>query len=163
MKLATAITFVLVSSLTLPALAQDAPPPPPPPVEPPSTPMTPPPPPMLVAPPPGREYGEPPPSSGLGLLIGGGILTGLGAINLAASIPICKSGLYNLTSSEQNSCAIASMALSGAVTAVGVTMLIVGASKRSSYNAWRAEHPVAAGFGYQAVRGGGGFGFSSTF
>jgi hypothetical protein len=162
MKLATSLAFLLASSVTLPALAQDGPPPaaPPPEAAPPPMVAAPPPPPMLVAPPPGGGYVDAP-SSGLGLLITGGVFTGLGVINLATA-PICKADTQ-FSPDTQNVCLIASLAVGGTFLAVGVPLLIVGAGKRSTYNAWRAEHPVASGFGYQPVRGGGGLGFSTTF
>jgi hypothetical protein len=150
MKLVTAIAFVTVSSFALPALTQDQPPPPPP--------MAPPP--IVAVPPPGGEYADAP-SNGVGYLITGGIFTGLGVINLATA-PICKADTQ-FTRDTQNACLIGSLAVGGTFLAVGVPLLIVGAGKRSTYNAWRAEHPIASGFGYQAVRGGGGLGFSSTF
>ncbi|HVY49292.1 MAG TPA: hypothetical protein VHB21_25550 [Minicystis sp.] len=165
----------LITLLAVPAVAsaQEPPPGPPPDAPPPAAlPPVPPPPP----PPPGAILVGPvaqqvvlvpderPPSSGVGLLVGGGILTGLGAINLAASIPICHSNLYGtLTPKEQDTCAVAAMTLSGAVTAAGVVMLIVGAGKRSAYNAWRAQHPVASGFGLQPTAGGAGLGWSAKF
>jgi hypothetical protein len=115
------------------------------------------PPPMLSTPPPVSAHPTTPPaeghapevdwstrpSSGLGALIAGGIITGIGLANLATSVPICKSNSA-LSPKKQDQCSEIALGISGGITGVGVLLLIIGGSLRSSYNDWKKEHDVAS-------------------
>jgi hypothetical protein len=78
------------------------------------------------------------PPSGVGFLVSGGILTGLGVLNLAAS-PVCKTELVR--EDVQNECLIASLATGGVMLAVGIPLLVVGGAKRSKFLEWQEQHP----------------------
>lgn len=78
------------------------------------------------------------PSSGVGFLISGGILTGLGVVNLATS-PLCMTDLVK--HKAQDECLIASLAAGGVMLAVGVPLLIVGGAKRSKFLEWQEQQP----------------------
>ncbi len=87
---------------------------------------------------------EPPPSSGLGLVISGSVLTGLGALNMATS-PICL--VDSLVRDDiETACVAACMIVGGTMFAVGLPLLIVGVVKRGKYKEWREQHP-----GYAAL------------
>jgi hypothetical protein len=101
-----------------------------------------------------------PPPGGVGLLIGGGILTGIGALNLATS-PLCNTTLVQ--SRVQSLCFDTSLVFGGALLAIGVPMLIVGANERSAYREWKKAHPVAAGLSIAPTPGGVALGWSTTF
>jgi hypothetical protein len=168
------VLFALSVFHAMPAAAQEPPPPaalPPaalPPAPPPPAGALPPgpPPPAYAVPmgPPGAMPTSPPseepPSKGTGFLITGIILSGVGVVNLAAS-PICKTDLVD--PEIQNGCLVASLVLGGTLVAVGVPLIIVGVNKRSTYNEWKARHPVASGFGVAPVRSGGALTFQSQF
>jgi hypothetical protein len=145
---------VVALSLSAPSLARAQEPPPPPPVAPP-----PPPPVMMVAPPP--MIVEAPPSNGVGLLVAGGIFTGLGVLNLATA-PLCK-GLTSLSESGRNACFDASLIVGGLFLATGIPLLIVGGTKRSAYKEWKASHPMAAGLGFSAGKNAGTLTWKAEF
>ncbi len=95
---------------------------------------------------------EKPPSSGVGLLVAGGIFTGLGAVNFATA-PLCST-LTSLGSSGQQGCLDASLILGGVLLATGIPLLIVGGVKRHAYTEWKANHTALAGLGFSARSGG---------
>src|SRR6185437_4304317 len=95
---------------------------------------------------------EKPPSSGVGLLVAGGIFTGLGALNFATA-PLCSS-LTSLGSSGEQGCLDASLVLGGVFLATGIPLLIVGGVKRHAYNEWKANHTALAGLGFSPRSGG---------
>ena len=86
-------------------------------------------------PPPARR-----PSTGVGLLVPGGIFTGLGILNLATS-PICLTDLVDRDS--QTPCLITSLVAGGVFLAVGIPLLAVGGARRAHYLEWRRRHPYA--------------------
>jgi hypothetical protein len=71
----------------------------------------------------------PAPSSGLAYLIPGGILAGLGVINLGTA-PLCR--LSVIRSSAQPACLVTSIAFGGAFLAAGIPLLVVGARRRGA-------------------------------
>lgn len=98
------------------------------------------------------------PPSGVGLLVAGGILTGIGVTNLATS-PICKTSLVD--HSAQDPCLAGSLIVGGTLTLVGVPLLIVGASQRSRYNEWKRN--FLGGLDLRVGPGGVAFGWQRAF
>lgn len=151
--------FALALALTAPGLAQaeESLPPPPPAA------ASPAPPPLAVSSVEANETSESdtPPSRGVGLLVAGGIFTGIGAINLLTS-PICKTDLVG-NRATQDACFTASLVLGGTFLAIGVPMLVVGGVKRSKFKRWQAEHPLAAGLGFSPATGGGAITLGGQF
>jgi len=82
------------------------------------------------------------PSSGMGLLITGSILTVVGALNMASSAA-CRSDDLIEDATAQDVCFGAALTFGGIITAVGVPLLITGILKRKHYNDWRERHGVA--------------------
>ena len=112
-------------------------------------------------PPAAPEAPEEAPSSGIGLMVTGGILMGVGALNLASSA-ICKTDA--VARSIQDGCFIGSLALGGTLFTVGVPLLIVGAVKRSTYKEWLTHHPEEDGaLGFSVASGGGALTFRGRF
>jgi len=74
------------------------------------------------------------PPSGVGLLVAGGIFTGIGGINLITS-PICLVEPFD--SSTKNVCLGASLGIGITSLVVGVPMLIVGVNQRRRYVEWK--------------------------
>lgn len=101
--------------------------------------------PLAVQPP-----AAPAPSSGLAYIIPGGILVGLGAIDLGTA-PLCR--LSVIRSSAQPACLVTSIAVGGAALAVGIPLLVVGARRRGSVPA----------VGVAPVTGGAMFTWSTKF
>ena len=95
---------------------------------------------------------ERPPSSGVGLLVAGGIFSGLGALNFATA-PLCSS-LTSLGPSGQQGCLDASLILGGVFLATGIPLLVVGGVRRHAYNEWKASHAGLGGLGFSARSGG---------
>jgi hypothetical protein len=93
------------------------------------------------------------PSSGVGYLAAGGVFTGIGALNLLTA-PICKTDLIP-DHDTQDACLIASLVVGGTFFVIGVPLLIVGSSKRTTFKQWKAAHPIATGFGFTTASGGG--------
>jgi hypothetical protein len=116
---------------------------------------------VVVAPAPPPPPSEERPSTGLPFLITGAVFTGVGVLNLATS-PLCKTDIIR-DGDTQNVCLGVSLAVGGAFVLVGVPLLIVGASKRSTYNEWKARNPVASGLGLSTARGGGALTFEGRF
>lgn len=156
---------VLAFSFSASSIAQASESPAPAPMAPPAAIQAPPPAPpsprAMVHPEAPAELAEERPSSGIGYLVTGGIFTGIGALNLLTA-PICTTDLIP-NSDTQKTCLIASLAIGGTFLAIGVPLLIVGGSKRSTYKQWKADHPVAGGFGFSAANGGGGLTFGGRF
>jgi hypothetical protein len=109
----------------------------------------------------GTSESDTPPSRGVGLLVAGGIFTGIGAINLLTS-PICKTDLVG-NRATQDACFTASLVLGGTFLAIGVPMLVVGGVKRSKFKRWQADHPLAAGLGFSPATGGGALTLGGQF
>ncbi|MEP7123771.1 MAG: hypothetical protein ABJE95_22775 [Byssovorax sp.] len=151
----TLLATLLALSVSAPALAladdSPAPAPPPPAVQ--SLPPAPPPPAGATAPEYPTDLEVAPKSSGVGYLAAGGVFTGIGALNLLTA-PICKTDLIP-DHSTQDACLIASLVVGGTFVVIGVPLLIVGASKRSTFKQWKAAHPIASGFGFTTASGGG--------
>lgn len=80
------------------------------------------------------------PSSGLGFIISGWILTGLGAINLA-TLPLCFTSFY-VDAGVKGVCLGVSAAFIGVGLGVGVPFLIVGYNQRKKHQAWEKDHPT---------------------
>lgn len=113
--------------------------------------------PAPVAPRPGR------PSSGVGFLVSGGVLTGLGVLNLAAS-PVCKTELVR--ENVQDQCLIASLVTGGVMLAVGIPLLVVGGAKRSKFLEWQEQQPRRRPLpivSFAPLEGGGRFVFQYSF
>ena len=104
------------------------------------------------------------PSTGLGLLITGIIMSGVGVTNLAVS-PICRADFYVKKTGTEGSdaCFYTSLVVGGAVAAVGIPLLIVGISKRMDYVEWRARHQALAGLSAYAGEQGGGLAWQTSF
>jgi len=86
---------------------------------------------------------EEPRSNGLGLTIAGGILTGIGALNLAIT-PVCRADFYREANGDVGSdvCFYGSLIGGGIFLAVGVPMLVVGLVRRSAWKAWHETNQV---------------------
>jgi hypothetical protein len=84
------------------------------------------------------------PSNGLGLTIAGGVVTGLGALNLASSA-ICRTGFYRDRWGDTRSdiCFWVAIGLGVVELAVGVPMLVVGLVRRSAYKEWLQKNAVS--------------------
>ena len=103
------------------------------------------------------------PPSGVGFLVSGGILTGLGVLNLAAS-PVCKTDLVR--EDVQNECLIVSLATGGVMLAVGIPLLVVGGAKRSKFLEWQEQQPRRRPLpivSFAPLEGGGRFVFLHSF
>lgn len=68
-------------------------------------------------------------NSGLGLVVAGGLATGIGGLTLATT-PLCR--LSAIRSSAQPACIATSLAVGGVLAAVGVPLLVLGVRKRAS-------------------------------
>jgi hypothetical protein len=136
-KLVTVIVAAAVSFVAAPARAQDD-----------------------AEPAPSAASSGTPPSSGVGLLVTGGIFTGIGGLNLLTA-PLCKTSL--IQQSVQDTCLDAALVVGGIGLAVGIPLFIVGANKRADYNAWRRTHPVPAGFSLAPTTGGATLGWRVVF
>jgi hypothetical protein len=101
------------------------------------------------------------PSSGTGLLIGGGIATGVGGLNFLTGALECSSSL--VSSDNRTLCYGLSFGFGGAAILVGVPLLIVGANQRASYNEWLKDHPAVEALSVVPMPGGGTVGFSASF
>ncbi len=165
----TLTAFALTLTLSAPGLARAEEPPPPPAAASPA----PPPPPVALAPAAPAPLAvssvetaetsesDTPPSRGVGLLVAGGIFTGIGALNLLTA-PICKTDLVG-NRATQDACFKVSLVLGGTFLAIGVPMLVVGGVKRSKFKRWQAEHPLAAGLGFSPATGGGALTLGGQF
>lgn len=100
------------------------------------------------------------PSRGTALIIVGGILTGVGALNLATA-SLC-SGLYE-DQQQQDLCFTSSLVIGGGMVAVGIPMLIVGLSRRSTHREWEERNQALAGLRLIAGPRGGAVGWSAEF
>jgi hypothetical protein len=163
---ALAASVILIPSV---GWAQDASPPPPQAeVDPGMAPVVTPPP-ASAAPPPSPEAKAKAdidwssrPSSGLGLLIAGGIVTGLGLANLATSAPVCH-GNAALTEAKKNECTEIALGISGGITGLGVIFLIIGGVQRSGYNDWKQQNGIASHVEVAPLPRGAAAGFRTSF
>lgn len=64
----------------------------------------------------------------IGFTVAGGILTGLGVVNLATSA-LCTTDL--ILEDDRDTCLIAALSVGGIMTAVGLPLLIAGVSKHA--------------------------------
>jgi len=112
--------------------------------------------------PPPSYSSEPPPSSGVGLIVTGSIFVGVGAINLITA-PICKTDLVQ--DSVQNVCLGASLVIGGTFLAIGIPLLAVGVHKRNKFREWKQEHRLGAleGLGFAAASHGGALTWEAHF
>lgn len=78
------------------------------------------------------------PPSGVGFLVSGGILTGLGVLNLAAA-PVCQTSLVR--EDVQDECMVTSLVAGGVMLAVGIPLLVVGGTKRARFIEWQEQQP----------------------
>ena len=81
------------------------------------------------------------PSSGLGLIIPGWILTGVGAANLA-TMPLCFADFYE-DFGVKEVCIAGSIVFAGVGLGLGVPFLIVGYGQRRRHKAWERGHVAA--------------------
>jgi hypothetical protein len=77
------------------------------------------------------------PSTGLGFIIPGWILTGVGALNLV-TMPVCFAGWYQ-DFGVREVCIGASIGFAAVGLGLGIPFLIVGYNKRSKYKRWEAN------------------------
>lgn len=118
--------------------------------------------PMLPAPTP--MPADAPPSTGVGLTVAGGAIAFAGVAGAALTVPVCKLDIGGAqTKSAYDACVAGSLISSGIFVAVGTPLLVVGIRKVSAYRAWRAEHPVLAGFDVKPNAGGASVGFTASF
>ena len=105
------------------------------------------------------------PSKGTGFLIAGTVLTGLGAVTVIATPSICKTGSGAATTGKSTAgCERFGYIFGASLAVVGIPLMVVGLVKRSNYNAWLAEHPVASRLTVSPLAGGGGaLGYFTTF
>lgn len=68
--------------------------------------------------------------SGVGLLVAGGIFTGLGGLNLVTA-PICKTDLVDPT--VQDTCLYASLGLGAGLGTLGIALIVGGTIQRNEY------------------------------
>ncbi len=130
---------------------------------------TPPAPPLPEAPPPPPEARakvevdeSTRPSSGTGLLIAGGVITGLGLANLATSAPVCHLN-PRLNDAQKSQCTEIALGISGGITGLGVLFLIIGGVQRSGYNDWKQQNGVASHFEVGPLPRGAAAGFKTSF
>jgi hypothetical protein len=101
-----------------------------------------------------------PRSSGVGLLVGGGIATGIGGVNLLSAL-LCTTSLYSSISTDL--CYGIAFGVGGVGLAVGIPMLVVGANKRAAYREWLKDHPAVEELSVIPVRGGAAIVWSADF
>jgi hypothetical protein len=105
-----------------------------------------------------------PPSTGIGMIVTGSILTGLGAVNLITA-PICKtSAIPDPTS--QDVCLGTSLVLGGAFAAVGIPLLLVGVNRHNRYVEWKRQHQALSALtdlGVAPTRGGAALTWHTSF
>jgi hypothetical protein len=94
--------------------------------------------------PPPRSAVEPdsndhPPSSGVGMIITGWIMSGVGVMNLAL-IPVCTMDAYPRQSRDL--CVQLSIGVGVIGLGVGIPLLAVGYHKRSQFKTWKQRHAV---------------------
>ncbi len=126
-----------------------------------------PPPPGYGYPPPGYGYARPP-SKGTGLIIGGSIMVGLGAVwFLTAAAWRAVETTYWWDNGLGRTYFYTFIVLGALSELIGVPLLIAGIVKRSQYNQWAYQHPVAdavlKGIHVAAQPGGGGVGWGYAF
>jgi hypothetical protein len=105
----------------------------------------------------------PPPSNGVGLLVTGGIFTGVGAVNLLTA-PICKTDLFS--ADTQTLCLGLSLGIGIPFVVVGIPLLVVGASRRGAYLEWKRSHGAATrllDLDFKPVPGGGALTWHASF
>ena len=81
-------------------------------------------------------------------------------MNLATS-PLCKTSIVR--GDLQDVCFDTSLVFGGTLAAVGIPLLIAGATQRSTFNEWKRAHPIASGFSLAPLQGGAAVGWSATF
>jgi hypothetical protein len=80
----------------------------------------------------------PEPSTGLGMLITGSILSGIGVASLGASVTVCEDD------SDPAACRGATVLLSLATLGPGIPLFIVGMMRRSRHKTWEATNRRSA-------------------
>jgi hypothetical protein len=88
---------------------------------------------------------DPEPSSGLGLLIPGAIMTGVGALNLL-SATICVADFYRdyVGRTGTTWCLIGSIGVGVGLLGAGIPMTIIGTMRRTEHKAWEERQRLAA-------------------
>ena len=87
--------------------------------------------------------GPPVPSNGTGLLVAGGVVTGVSLVFFASSA-LCQID-SDQPAREQNVCTAINASIGAVALAVGVPMLVIGAIRRSTFQEWiRTYHPNLA-------------------
>ena len=81
------------------------------------------------------------PSSGLGLIIAGWILTGVGALNFA-TLPVCYADFYQ-NYAEGDVCVAGSVAIGAIGLGLGIPFLIVGYNNRAKHNRWESQQTAS--------------------
>jgi hypothetical protein len=87
----------------------------------------------------GREGDDDPPSSGVGMIITGWIMSGVGAMNLAL-IPVCSMDAYPRESRDL--CIQLSIGVGVIGLGVGIPLLAVGYHQRSKFKEWKRQHAI---------------------
>ncbi len=89
------------------------------------------------------QCGPPVPSNGTGLLVAGGVVSGVSLLFFGGAA-ICQID-DNRPEREQNVCTAVEASIGAVALAVGVPMLVIGVIRRNSFNEWvRAYHPQFA-------------------
>jgi len=122
---------------------------------------------LLVSLVPARSWADGPeapvserPSSGVGLLVTGGIFMGIGALNLATS-PLCTTSL--IRSDLRDTCLGLSIGIGAGFVLASIPMLVMGANARAHYNEWRRAHPFVSGMSFAPSGTGFAAGWSVSF
>lgn len=102
------------------------------------------------------------PPSGLGMTITGGIMAGVGLMNLA-TMPLCRADFYveSVGTEGSNVCMVAAGVYAGVGLGVGVPMFVAGKKRRAAYKAWRERHEPTVGVAPQP--GGAAVAWSARF
>ncbi|MBK6463291.1 MAG: hypothetical protein IPF92_20135 [Myxococcales bacterium] len=114
--------------------------------------------------PPSAAAGERP-SKGTGFLVTGAVLMAVGAVTIIGTPSICAQGAGTATTGKTSAgCERFGYIFGASIAVAGLPLVIVGMVKRSNYNAWLAEHPVASRLTVSPLAGGGGaLGYATTF
>jgi hypothetical protein len=87
--------------------------------------------------------GPPVPGKGTGLLIAGGVVSGVGVL-FFINAAVCQTN-RDQTARDQNICTAITASIGAVAIAIGVPLLVIGAIKRNAFDDWvRAYHPQLA-------------------
>lgn len=81
------------------------------------------------------------PSSGLGFLIPGAIMTGVAGLNLATA-PVCRTDFYVGLAGRSGSdiCLVLSLVVGGVLAVVGIPLLVIGILRRGAWKEWNEKY-----------------------